>query len=145
MLLLLDENTWPELEDLLAAHGIAALHVNSLGLEGRNDPDIFRFALQNGYDAIVTKDAYRKAVRVDMLRAMRDGLRIFRARFTPKDPRNESPQLLADLLIDHWTELERSLEPGSAIRLIMLNARQHEITRTIRLDEIETELRRRGG
>ena len=145
MLLLLDENTWPELEGLLAEHGIVALHVNSLGLDGRSDPDIFRFALEHGYDAIVTKDAYRKAVRMDMLRAMRAGLRIFRARFTPKDPSNESPRLLADLLIDHWAELERSLEPDSAVRLIMLNARQHGITRTIRLDEIEAELRRRGG
>ena len=51
------------------------------------------------------------------------------------------------LLLDENTspELERSLEPDSAVRLIMLNARQHGITRMIRLDEIEAELRRRGG
>ena len=145
MLLLLDENTWPELEGLFAVHGIAALHVKSLGLEGRSDPEIFRFALANGYDAVVTKDAYRKAIHIHALRAMRDGLRIFRARFTPKDPLNESPQLLADLVIDNWGELERALASDSAMRFVMLNARQHRITKTMRLDEVEAELERLGG
>ena len=145
MPLLLDENTWPDLENRLAAHGIAALHVKSLGLDGRGDPEIFRFALANGYDAIITKDAYRKAVQVHALRAMRDGLRIFRARFTPKDPLNESPQLLADLVIDHWDELARSLEPESPVRFIMLNARQNRITKTMHLNEIEAELERLGA
>ena len=145
MPLLLDENTWPELENLFAVHGIAAMHVKSLELDGRSDPELFRFALENGYDAIITKDAYRKSVQVHALRAMRDGLRIFRARFTPKDPLNESPQLLADLIIDHWTELERALDSDSTARFVMLNARQRRITKTMHLAEIEAELERLGG
>ena len=145
MLLLLDENTWPELEGLLAEHGIAALHVNSLGLDGRSDPDIFRFALEHGYDAIVTKDAYRKAVRLTCSGPCATACG-FSGRGSPR--RTRAARARGCLPICSSTtgpELERSLEPDSAVRLILLNARQHGITRTIRLDEIEAELLRRGG
>lgn len=145
MLLMLDENTAPRIEGLLEVHGIAALHVETLGLKGMADPSLFDYALAHGYDALITKDRFRRNIRVPAHRAMRDGLRIFRARFTPKDGVDETPDALADLVIDNWGELERALASDSAMRFVMLNARQHRITKTMRLDEVEAELERLGG
>ena len=142
---MLDENTSPRIEGMLGAHGIAALHVETLGLKGMSDPRLFGFALARGYDALVTKDRFRHEVRVPAHRAMRDGLRIFRARFTPKDGTDETPDALADLIIDHWGELERALDSDSAVRLVMLNARQRRITKTVSLPEVLAELERLGG
>ena len=60
MLLLLDENMDVRLEPLLAAEGLVALHVESLGLKSTPDPEVFRFAIENGYEALITKDAFRR-------------------------------------------------------------------------------------
>ena len=145
MLLLLDENMDPGLEPLLAAEGLAALHVESLGLKGAPDPAIFRFALANGYDALVTKDAFDQETRAPALQAMRDGLRIVQVRITPKDPVKESRTSMADLIFDHAVELDAALAPDSPLRHLMLNMRQRRITKAMSLPEVLAELERLGG
>ena len=145
MLLLLDENMDVRLEYLLAAEGLAAFHVETLGLKGTPDPELFRFAIENGYEALITKDAFRRDIRVHMLRALRDGLRIFRIRHTPKDPAEESDEAVADLILDHAAELDAALAADSPLRHLMLNARQRRITRTMGLPEVLAELGRLGG
>ena len=142
MLLLLDENMDIGLELLLPSEGMTALHIQSLRLKSAPDPAIFRFALANGYEALVTEDAFRRDMRVPSLAAMRDGLRIFRVRVTPKDDRERSSESVADLLFSHAAELEASLSPDSPIRRLMLNMRQNQITKTTSLAEIEAELER---
>lgn len=145
MLLLLDENMGVGLEPLLTVEGMVSLHVESLGLKSAPDPEIFRFALANGYDALVTKDAFRRDIRVHMLRALREGLRIFRVRYTPKDPSSEADEAVADLLFNHAAELDAALTPSSSLRHVILNMRQQRITKTMRLPEILAELERCGG
>ena len=61
MRLLLDENLAPSLPALLRRRGIAADHTAAVNLNRTPDPVILRFALAQGYDAVVTKDRYRKA------------------------------------------------------------------------------------
>lgn len=145
MLLLLDENIDAALEPLLTAEGLTALHVESLGLKSAPDPEVFRFAIENGYEALITKDAFRRDIRVHMLRAMRDGLRIFRIRHTPKDPGEETGEAAVDLIFDHAVELDAALAADSPFRHLTLNMRQHRITKTTELAEIEAELERLGG
>lgn len=145
MLLLLDENIDAALEPLLTAEGLTALHIESLGLKSAPDPAIFRFALANGYDALVTKDAYDQETRIPALQAMRDGLRIFQVRITPKDPVKESRASVADLIFDHAAELDAALAPSSPLRHLILNMRQQRVTKTKPLAEVLAELERLGG
>ena len=145
MLLLLDENIDTDLEALLTEEGLAALHVESLDLKSAPDPEIFRFALANGYDALVTKDAFDRETRGPVLQAMRDGLRIFQVKITPKDPVKESRSSMADLIFDHVTELEAAIASSSPLRHLILNMRQHRITKTKTLAEVLAELERLGG
>lgn len=142
MLLLLDENMDVDLELLLPPQGMTALHIQSLRLKSAPDPLIFRYALANGYDALVTKDAFGGETRAPSYRAMRDGLRIFRIRITPKDGSDETGEAVADLLFNHAAQLEAALSPDSPIRHVMLNMRQNQITKTTSLAEIEAELER---
>ena len=145
MLLLLDENIDSALEPLLTAEGLVAFHVESLGLKSAPDPAIFRFALANGYDGLVTKDAYDQGTRVPALQAMRDGLRIFQVKITPKDPVKESLASVADLIFDHAAEFEAALASSSPLRHLTLNMRQHRITKMKTLPEVLAELERLGG
>lgn len=61
MRLLLDENLAPSLPALLLRSGIVADHTEIVNLNRTPDPVILRFAVAQGYDAVVTKDCYRKA------------------------------------------------------------------------------------
>jgi predicted nuclease of predicted toxin-antitoxin system len=53
---LLDENLSPRLVERLATIGIYAAHVAHLGLSGRSDPALFRYAYENDF-IVVTINA----------------------------------------------------------------------------------------
>jgi len=55
MKLLFDENLSPKLPGLLVAKFPGSQHVRELGLKGRTDEEIWRYAGDNGF-AIVSKD-----------------------------------------------------------------------------------------
>jgi len=54
--LLLDENLSPRLVAMAAGLGIYAFHAAHVGLQGRSDPDVFRYAF-NKDAAVVTANA----------------------------------------------------------------------------------------
>lgn len=47
MNLLIDENLSPKLVQLLAAKGVAAVHVAHIGLPGASDPELWRYAFEH--------------------------------------------------------------------------------------------------
>ncbi|MGQ0663756.1 MAG: DUF5615 family PIN-like protein [Pseudomonadota bacterium] len=57
MKLLLDENLSPRLVERLAPIGIYAAHVAQLGLAGRSDPDLFRYAHENDLTVVTINAA----------------------------------------------------------------------------------------
>ena len=143
MRLLLDENLAPSLPALLRRRGIAADHTASVNLNRTPDPVILRFAVARGYDAVVTKDRYRKAdARIAALRAMRDGLRIIQLRFRQNAPRAGSADAQLRLILDHREQIELALAPDSQIRRLIINAAINGISRVTTAAEVEAELRR---
>ena len=143
MRLLLDENLAPSLPALLRRRGIAADHTASVNLNRTPDPVILRFAVAQGYDAVVTKDRYRKAEeRIAALRAMRDGLRIIQLRFRQNAPRAGSAEEQLRLILDHREQIEQALAPDSQIRRLIINAAFSGISRVTTAAEVEAELRR---
>ena len=143
MRLLLDENLAPSLPALLRRRGIAADHTASVNLNRTPDPVILRFAVARGYDAVVTKDRYRKAdARIAALRAMRDGLRIIQLRFRQNAPRAGSADEQLRLILDHREAIELALAPDSQIRRLIINATINGISRATTAAEVEAELRR---
>ena len=63
MKLLFDENLSPKLPGLLAATFPNSQHVRELGLKGRTDEEIWRYAGSNGFTLISKdKDFYQRAV-----------------------------------------------------------------------------------
>ena len=143
MRLLLDENLAPSLPALLRRRGIAADHTASVNLNRTPDPVILRFAVARGYDAVVTKDRYRKAEeRIAALRAMRDGLRIIQLRFRQNAPRAGSADEQLRLILDHREAIELALAPESQIRRLIINAAINGISRATTAAEVEAELRR---
>ena len=143
MRLLLDENLAPSLPALLRRRGIAADHTASVNLNRTPDPVILRFAIAQGYDAVVTKDRYRKAdARLAALRAMRDGLRIIQLRFRQTAPRAGSAEEQLRLILDHREQIEQALAPDSQIRRLIINAAINGISRVTTAAEVEAELRR---
>ena len=143
MRLLLDENLAPSLPALLRHRGIAADHTASINLNRTPDPVILRFAVAQGYDAVVTKDRYRKAdARLAALRAMRDGLRIIQLRFRQTAPRAGSAEEQLRLILDHREQIEQALAPDSQIRRLIINAAISGISRATTAAEVEAELRR---
>ena len=143
MRLLLDENLAPSLPALLRRRGIAADHTASVNLNRTPDPVVLRFAVAQGYDAVVTKDRYRKAdARIAALRAMRDGLRIIELRFRQNAPRAGSADAQLRLLLDHREQIEQALAPESQIRRLIINAAINGISRITTAAEVEAELRR---
>ena len=143
MRLLLDENVAEQLSEWLRARGITADHTKPLDLNNRPDAVVLRFALAQGYDAIVTKDRYRKAdARLAALRAMRDGLRIIQLRFRQEAPNAGSAEEQLRLILDHREQIEQALAPDSQIRRLILNAAINGISRITTAAEVEAELRR---
>ena len=55
MRLLIDENLSPRLQDSLAAAYPDSRHVDNVGLHGRSDMDIWKYAASNGY-VLISKD-----------------------------------------------------------------------------------------
>ena len=143
MRLLLDENLAPSLPALLRRRGIAADHTAAVNLNRTPDPVVLRFAVAQGYDAVVTKDRYRKAdARIAALRAMRDGLRIIELRFRQNAPRAGSADAQLRLILDHREAIELALAPDSQIRRLIINAAINGISRVTTAAEVEAELRR---
>ena len=143
MRLLLDENLAPSLPALLLRRGITADHTEDVNLNRTPDPLILRFALAQGYDAVVTKDRYRKAdARLAALRAMRDGLRIIQLRFRQSAPRSGSAEEQLRLILGHREQIEQALAPDSQIRRLIINAAINGISSITTADEVEAELRR---
>ena len=143
MRLLLDENLAPSLPVLLQRRGIAADHTEAVNLNRTPDPVILRFAVVQGYDAVVTKDRYRKAdARLAALHAMRAGLRIIQLRFRQSAPRTDSAEEQLRLILDHREQIEQTLAPDSQIRRLIINAAINGISSVMTADEVEAELRR---
>ena len=143
MRLLLDENTAEWLEGELRALGHAVDHVKSLQMQGELDQVLLAYAVSHGYDAVVTKDRYRKAEeRIAALRAMRDGLRIIELRFRQNAPRAGSADEQLRLILDHREQIELALAPDSQIRRLIINAAISGISRVTTAAEVEAELRR---
>ena len=143
MRLLLDENLAPSLPALLLRSGIAADHTKAVDLNRTPDPLILRFAVAQGYDAVVTKDRYRKAdARLAALRAMRDGLRIVQLRFRQDALGTGSAQEQLRLILDHREQIEQALAPDSQIRRLIINAAIGGISSIMTAAEVEADLRR---
>ena len=145
MRLLLDENMAPSLPAALIRHGLSADHTETLNLNRTADPIVLAFAVARGYDAVITKDRYRKGdARLAALRAMRDGLRIIQLRFRQDIPDADSAEAQLQLILDHQREIEQAIAPDSPIRQLILNHAVGGITRTLTADQVAATLRRLG-
>ena len=146
MRFLIDESAAEELQGLLRPHGIEAVHVRSLDLMGAEDPIVLALARAE-FDAILTKDRYRKADPRDAsLREMRDGLRIVQLRFTgkaPNSPTGTTPEQL-ELILANLERIEELIQPGSWLRKIVLNGSTGAVTKTMDVDDVAAEIARLG-
>lgn len=146
MRLLLDESTGHGLELLLPPHGIEADHVETLNLAGTVDPALLALA-QREYDAIVTKDRYRKSEpRKAALLGMRAGLRIIELRFTGSGPETATGKTneQLDLLLRYRERIEQMIDPGSPLRKLVLNGSTGTITKELDINDVEAEIARLG-
>ena len=143
MRLLLDENMAPSLPAALMRRGLSADHTATLNLNRTADPIVLAFAVARGYDAVITKDRYRKGdARLAALRAMRDGLRIIQLRFRQDIPDADSAAAQLQLILDHEREIEQAIAPDSPIRQLILNHAVGGVTRAITADQVAAILRR---
>ena len=141
MRLFVDESAARELESELRARGVEASHVETLQLAGSADPVLFDYALDNGYDAIVTRDRYSQPLEhLAAFRAMRDGLRIIELRFRGTALRNASRAGQVDLVVSNLDEIERAVDPDSDIRHLVLNGRTRAVSRRLHAADVEAEL-----
>ena len=146
MRLLIDESAAEELEGPLRASGIEARHIRPLDLVGAEDPIVLALA-QAEYDAIVTKDRYRKGDPRDAaLRGMHAGLRIVELRFTGKPPGSPTGTTAdqLDLLLRHRERIEQMIEPGSQLRKLVLNGSTGTITKELDISDVVAEISRLG-
>ena len=60
MNLLIDENLTPSMVQLLAARGVAAVHVAHIGMPGATDPEVWRYAFQHDQIVVTINAALRK-------------------------------------------------------------------------------------
>ena len=146
MHLLIDESAAEELEELLRSRGIEARHVRSLDLMGAEDPIVLALARAE-YDAVVTKDRYRKGdPREAALLGMHAGLRIAELRFTGKAPSfatgTTAEQL--DLLLRYRERIEQMIDPASPLRKLVLNGSTETITKELDISDVATEIARLG-
>ena len=143
MRLLLDENMAPSLEPALRRRGLEADHLHGLELTSALDPVVLAFAVDRGYDAIITKDRYsQREDRLAALRAMNDGLRIIQLRFRQNAPAAGSTEAQLQLILDHLTVIEQAIAPDSDIRQLIINHDAGGVTRVITIDEAAVALRR---
>ena len=143
MRLLLDENMAPSLPAALMRRGLSADHTETLNLNRTADPIVLAFAVAHGYDAVITKDRYRKGdARLAALRAMRDGLRIIQLRFRQDVPDADSAEAQLQLILNHLPIIEQAIAPDSPIRQLIINHAVGGITRTITADEVAATFRR---
>ena len=146
MRLLLDESTGHDLEFLLPPHGIEADHVETLKLAGTVDPALLALA-QREYDAIATKDRYRKSEpREAALLGMRAGLRIIELRFTGSGPETATGKTneQLDLLPRYRERIEQMIDPGSPLRKLVLNGSTGTITKELDISDVAAEIARLG-
>ena len=146
MRFLIDESAAEELQGLLRPHGIEAIHVRLLDLMGAEDPIVLALARAE-FDAILTKDRYRKADPRDAaLREMRDGLRIVQLRFTgkaPNSPTGTTPEQL-ELILANLERIEELVQPGSRLRKLVLNGSTGAVTKTMDVNDVAAEIARLG-
>ena len=143
MRLLLDENMAPSLPAALMRHGLSADHTATLNLNRTADPIVLAFAVAHGYDAIITKDRYRKREdRLAALHAMNRGLRIIQLRFRQNAPAAGSTEAQLQLILNHLAIIEQALAPDSPIRQLILNHALGGVTRAITADQVAATLRR---
>ena len=146
MRLLLDESTGRDLEILLPPHGIEADHVETLELAGTGDPALLALARRE-YDAIVSKDRYRKGEPRDAaLLGMRAGLRIVELRFTGSGLEASTGKTgeQLGLLLRHRERIEQMIDPDSALRKLVLNGSTGTITRELGISDVAAEISRLG-
>lgn len=128
----------------LESAGIPARHVQDLDMKGAPDRSVFDVALLLGYDAVVTKDHYRQPEeRLDALRAMLDGLRIFRLTFSPTGPVRDIDATQLQLILAQRAEMERAIESASQTRLMVFNANTNAVTREQTVEQVAAELQAR--
>lgn len=144
MRILLDENTAVGVEPALNSIGIDADHIGTLGLKAASDPSIFDFAVREGYDAIVTKDAYQD-VRDAVVRAMRRRLRVIHLKFGRRGAWQDSTEAQVRLLVAHREFLERATAGGSDIREATIHAALGEVRDVRGPACIDAGLERPGG
>ena len=143
MRLLLDENMATDVADELSARGHPTDHVRTWQLQSGPDGVILAFAIAQGYDAVITKDRYRKGEsRLAALRAMHDGLRIIQLRFRQDVPDADSAEAQLQLILDHQREIEQAIAPDSPIRQLIINHAVGGITRILTADQVAATLRR---
>ena len=146
MRLLIDESAAEELEGPLRASGIAARHIRPLDLVDAEDPIVLALARAE-YDAIVTKDRYRKGDPRDAaLRGMHAGLRIVKLRFTGKPPGSPTDTTAdqLDLLLRHRERIEQMIDPDSPLRKLVLNGSTGTITKELDINDVAAEISRLG-
>lgn len=142
MRLLIDESAAEELEYLLPSQGIEARHVRRLDLLGAADPDLLALARRE-YDAIVTRDRYRKNEPRDAsLIEMRAGLRIVELRFRRAGDGATMEQM--SLLLKHRNRIEEMIRPDSRLRKLVLNWDTGTITSQIDEDHVAAQIARLG-
>ena len=146
MRFLLDESAGRDLEHLLPEHGIEAAHAETLQLAGSGDPLLLELARRD-YDAIVTKDRYRKGdARAAALRGMLAGLRIIELRFTGRGPEAQigtSAEQL-ELILGNLERIEDLIQPDSRLRKLVLNGSTGTVTRVMHVDDVAAEIARLG-
>ena len=146
MRFLIDESAAEELQGLLRPHGIEAVHARSLDLIGTEDPIVLALARAE-FDAILTKDRYRKAdPRNAALREMRNGLRIIQLRFTgkaPNAPTGTTAEQL-ELILGNLERIEELIQPDSRLRKLVLNGSTGTVTRAMDVDDVSAEIARLG-
>ena len=120
MRLLLDENIAPRLAATLRQLGHDANHIDEIGWKSKSDAQIFRDALEHGYDALITKNRHRGSARRPSLEAMRDGLRIILLRFGANVV--DTPSRQVALVSRHLTDIEAAFTPQGDTRRLILHA-----------------------
>ena len=146
MRFLLDESAGRGLEQLLPEHGIEVAHAETLQLAGTGDPLLLELARRD-YDAIVTKDRYRKGdARAAAFRVMLAGLRIIELRFTGKGPEAQIGTSVEQfrLILGNLERIEELIQPGSRLRKLVLNGSTGAVTKVMDVDDVAAEVARIG-
>ena len=127
MRLLLDENVALEVTRGLRSRGWDADHVLDLKLASAGDETVLTYALQEGYDAVITLDMYgQRRSRLAALEAMSAGLRIIQLRFRSGE---NTPEMQLAAVVDHTDEIAACVCADSDVRRLLVNGSSGDLTR----------------